>query len=123
MKLTDNTMNYIADKINNLHLALCFYSSVGWLSEYHSKILVFLLPSMMFNWLIDDNECWMTRLENSFRINDKEKVREGFIENKLKSYDIDIKDIDVGKSISIITYILFILSYNNAFGNSICLLE
>ena len=68
MNLSDNTRNYIADRINNLHLALCCYSSIGWLSEYHSKILVFLLPSMMFNWLIDNNECWITRLENYFRI-------------------------------------------------------
>ena len=66
--LTDNTNNFIADRISNIHLALCFYSSVGWLSGYHSRILVFLLPTMMFNWLMDDDNCWMTRLEYYFRI-------------------------------------------------------
>ena len=114
MNLSDNTKNYIADRINNLHLALCCYSSIGWLSEYHSKILVFLLPSMMFNWLIDDNQCWMTRLEDYFRVN-KGVVKEGFIENKLKTYNLDIKDINIDKCISGFTYVLFLLSYNNAF--------
>tara|TARA_A100001015_G_C14591482_1_gene556849 strand:+ start:71 stop:451 length:381 start_codon:yes stop_codon:yes gene_type:complete len=115
--LTDNTNNFISDRINNLHLALCIYSSIFWLSEYHSKILVFLLPSMMFNWLMDDNKCWMTRLERYFRIN-KGKDGEGFIENELKSYNIDIKDINIDKCINIYTYVLFILSYNNAFNNN-----
>jgi hypothetical protein len=120
--LTDNTNNFIADRINNLHSVLCIYSSVGWLSEYHSRILVFLLTTMIFNWCLDDGKCWMTRLENYFRIN-KEKDREGFIETKLKSYNIDIKDINIDKCISIYTYILFILSYNNAFSNNLCLIE
>ena len=123
MDLSDNTRNYIADRINNLHLALCCYSSVGWLSQYHSRILVFLLPSMMFNWLMDDNQCWMTRLEDYFRVN-KEKVKGGFIENKLKSYNVELKDIDIDKIINVYTYVLFLLSYNNAFGdNTICLIE
>ena len=121
MDLSDNTRNYIADRINNLHLALCCYSSVGWLSQYHSRILVILLPCMMFNWLMDDNQCWMTRLEDYFRVN---KIDGGFIENKLKSYDIDLKDIDIDKCICVYTYILFLLSYDNAFGeNTICLIE
>ena len=120
--LTDNTNNFIADRISNIHMALCFYSSVGWLSGYHSRILVFLLPTMMFNWLMDDDNCWMTRLENYFRMN-KEKIKEGFIENKLTEYNIDIKDINIDKCINIYTYILFILSYNNSFSNSFCLLE
>lgn len=122
MNLSDCRRNYIADRINNLHLALCCYSSVGWLSQYHSKILVFLLPSMMFNWLMDDNKCWMTRLEDYFRVN-KEKVGEGFIENKLKSYNVDLKDIDIDKFINVSTYVLFFLSYENAFRDNDYLIE
>ena len=123
MNLSDCRRNYIADRINNLHLALCCYSSVGWLSQYHSRILVFLLPSMMFNWLMDDNKCCVTRLEDYFRVN-KEKNGEGFIENKLKSNNVDLKGIDIDKCISGITYVLFLLSYNNAFGdNTLCLIE
>ena len=124
IKFTDDTKDFIADRINNIHSALCVYSCIGWLSEYHSRILVFLLPSMLFNWLIDDNKCWMTRLENYFRINnDNESI--GFIENKLKEYNIQLKDIDIDidKCINIVTYILFILSYKNAFNDNICLLE
>ena len=120
--LTDNTNNFIADRISNVHLVLCFYSSVGWLSVYHSRILVFLLPTMMFNWLMDDDNCWMTRLEYYFRIN-KEKNKGGFIENKLTEYNIEIKDINIDKCINIYTYILFILSYNNAFNTGFCLLQ
>ena len=122
INFTDSTNNFIADRINNIHLALCAYSCIGWLSEYHSRILVFLLPSMLFNWLMDDNQCWMTRLENYFRINnDNESM--GFIENKLKAYNIQLKDIDIDKCINIVTYILFILSYKNAFNDNVCLLE
>ena len=72
---------------------------------------------MMFNWLMDDDNCWMTRLENYFRMN-KEKNKGGFIENKLTEYNIEIKDINIDKCINIYTYILFILSYNNAFNTS-----
>lgn len=123
MNLSDYKKNYIADRINNLHLALCCYSSVGWLSQYHSRILVFLLPSMMFNWLMDNNKCCVTRLEDYFRVN-KEKNGEGFIKNKLKSNNVDLKGIDIDKYISGITYVLFLLSYNNAFGeNTICLIK
>lgn len=117
MNLSENTRNYIADRINNLHLAVCCYSCVGWLSQYHSKILVFLLPSMMFNWLMDDNKCWMTKLEDYFRVN-KEKVDKGFIKNKLKSYNINLEEIDIDKYINVCNYILFILSYNNAFEDN-----
>ena len=122
MNLSEYRRNYIADRINNLHLALCCYSSVGWLSEYHSRILVFLLPSMLFNWLMDDNQCWITRLENYFRINKDDKSI-GFIENKLKEYNIELKDVNIDKCINIVTYILFILSYNSAFNDNVCLLE
>ena len=71
---------------------------------------------------MDDNKCWMTRLENYFRINQGDESI-GFIENKLNKYNIELKDIDIDKCINIVTYILFILSYKNAFNDNICLLE
>ena len=83
---------------------------------------------MMFNWLIDDNQCWMTRLEKYYRVN-KEKVGEGFIENKIKSYNLDTvwsaiigPPLNIDKCISGFTYVLFLLSYNNAFKDNLCLL-
>lgn len=122
INFTDNTNNFIADRINNIHLALCAYSCIGWLSVYHSGILVFLLPTMQFNWLMDDNKCCMTRLENYFRRSKGDKSI-GFIENKLKEYNIEVKDVNIDKCINIVTYILFILSYKNAFRDYVCLLE
>ena len=72
---------------------------------------------------MDDNKCCVTRLEDHFRVN-KEKKAEGFIENKLKSNNVDLKGIDIDKCISGITYVLFLLCYNNAFGgNTLCLIE
>jgi hypothetical protein len=112
LELTDKMSNYIADRINNLHLLLCFYSSVGWMSTYHSQILVFLLPSMMFNWLIDDENCWMTRLENKFRVNNSDK-NVGFIHTKIDEYGFELTDTDVKKLVNVCTYIFFLLSYNS----------
>ena len=114
--LTDNTNNFIADTISNIHLALCFYSSVGWLSGYHSRILVFLLPTMMFNWLMDDDNCWMTRLENFFRTNDSNK-QIGFINKKMKENGVELIDSDINKLVNIVTYLLFLLSYQNSYSN------
>ncbi len=114
LELSDNMSNFIADRINNLHLLLCFYSCVGWISSYHSKILVFLLPSMMFNWLMDDDNCWMTRLEDRFRINNYEK-KIGFINKKMKDNGFELMDIYVNKLVNIVTYLLFLLSYINSY--------
>ena len=115
LELTDNMSNFIADRINNLHLLLCFYSCIGWMSSYHSQILVLLLPSMMFNWLMDDDNCWMTRLENKFRVDKTKKI--GFVNTKIKEYGYELTDTDVNKLVNVWTYILFLLSYNKVIYN------
>jgi hypothetical protein len=116
-----NLNEFIANRINNLHLVLCMYSGIGWMSQYHSKILVFLLPGMMFNWLLDDNRCWMTRLEYYFYKKENNEI--GFINKILRKNNIVLNDKIIDKYISIITYLLFILSYYNSNKENICFLE
>ena len=59
--------NYSSKNIGLFHSLLSFYIAFGFLlSEGHQKLLIGLIPSMYGNWLMDDNKCIFTRLEDYF---------------------------------------------------------
>ena len=121
LKLSDKNNNFIADRINNINSLICMYIIFGWLSKYHSHILVFLIPSIYIYWLLYDNKCLLTTLENHFRIADKDKDKDkdkGFIETKLENLNINISNTKLDKLIIFISYFSFILSYYNS--DNIC---
>ena len=82
-----------SDIINYVHQIIIFYLLFGWISESQRKYLLFILPSIQFQFLVNDNMCILTQLEN--RLNkDKtdETPNDSFVDKKLKSMNICIEE-------------------------------
>ena len=105
---------FISKNIGLFHSLLSFYIGFGFLlSEGHQKVLIGLIPSMYGNWLMDDNKCIFTRLEDYFsRSPDKKdddddgetniKLEEkGFITRKINSLGIPISN-ETGHKITVL---------------------
>ena len=116
LKISDKNRNFIANRINNFHSLLTLYVLFGWLSKYHSKILLLLIPSIFTNWSIDNNnECCIHRIERYIRIEDNKKEKIGFIESKLKTINNNIDKEKLDKMMSFTAYISFLFCYYNVF--------
>lgn len=79
-----------SEAINIFHSGLSLYITGGWmLSDTHNRILLLLIPLMYGNWLVDNNRCIFTRLENYYEDKNKDKDK-GFIATKLNNMGINI---------------------------------
>ena len=101
---------FISKNIGLFHSLLSFYIGFGFLlSEGHQKLLIGLIPSMYGNWLMDDNKCIFTRLEDYFsRSPDKKEddskpklEEQGFITRKINSLGIPISN-ETGHKITVL---------------------
>ena len=101
---------FISKNIALFHSLLSFYIAFGFLlSEGHQKLLIGLIPSMYGNWLMDDNKCIFTRLEDYFsRSPDKKEddskpklEEQGFITRKINSLGIPISN-EIGHKITVL---------------------
>ena len=101
---------FISKNIALFHSLLSFYIAFGFLlSQDHQKLLIGLIPSMYGNWLMDDNKCIFTRLEDYFsRSPDKKeddddpKIEEqGFITRIINSLGIPISN-EIGHKITVL---------------------
>jgi len=116
----------ISKVVSLFHSSVTGYIVLGWLIPYiiHSKILVLFIPSIYVSWLIDDNKCVLTRLENYYikkELNGKDENKEleddGFIKNKFKSWNINLSDKNI-HSLSVLTlFHTFVHSYYNLITN------
>ena len=89
-----------SEAINIFHSGLSLYITGGWmLSDTHNRILLLLIPLMYGNWLVDNNRCIFTRLENYYEDKNKDKNKDkdkgedkdkGFIATKLNNMGINI---------------------------------
>jgi len=106
-----------SDIINYLHQIIIFYILFGWISESQRKYLLFFLPSIQFQFLINDNMCILTQLENRLLQNepDKEKTDESlsdsFVDKKLKSMNIFIEEKVREKLIHCSVFTSFCITY------------
>ena len=103
---------FISKNIALFHSLLSFYIAFGFLlSEGHQKLLIGLIPSMYGNWLMDDNKCIFTRLEDYFsRSSDKKEEddaanpkleEQGFITRKINALGIPISN-EIGHKITVL---------------------
>ena len=106
---------FISKNIALFHSLLSFYIAFGFLlSEGHQKLLIGLIPTMYGNWLMDDNKCIFTRLEDYFsRSHDKKEddnkdddskpklEEQGFITRKINSLGIPISN-ETGHKITVL---------------------
>ena len=52
--------------IDKLHSVLIIYFLFGWMIESQRLNLVLLLPTLQFQFLMNNNECLLTSLENKY---------------------------------------------------------
>ena len=48
--------------VNNCHSFLIIYLLFGWLIESQRDILVFVLPTLQYQFLVNENQCILTQL-------------------------------------------------------------
>ena len=93
--------------INKIHLGFITYFLFGFMIESQRKYLILFLPSLQYQFLVNNNQCLLTQLENKLIKNENDKKNEddkefdSFIGSKLKEYNIDIEGKEVvviGKS-------------------------
>jgi len=106
--------------VNYFHSGVSGYIVLGWMLNdiIHSKILLLFIPSIYVNWLIDNNRCLLTRLENYYikkELSNSKKVQndDGFIKNKLKNMNIEISDENIHILSVLVIFHTFIQSYVN----------
>ena len=111
----------LSNVINIFHTGLSVYLAFGWmLPIINNKFLIGFIPSVYVNWLVDDNRCIITRLEQHYKEIEDEKEgkkiyihKEGFVQTKLKSYNIHLTEDIVNKFLVGIMFHTFLQSYYN----------
>lgn len=90
--------------INKIHSILILYCVFGFVFQSQRKYLLLFLPSLQYQFLVNDNNCILTQLENKLikqekneinkKDDDKKEDKEfnSFIGSKLKQYNINISD-------------------------------
>ena len=94
-----------ANIINKMHTSIIIYLLIGWMVESQRKYMVFLLPSIQYQFLINNNKCVLTKIE------EKKDRNDSFIDKKLKEYNINIEPNLREKIIHSMVYGSFIISY------------
>jgi len=101
------------------HLTLVMYMLFGWVIQSQRIILVFLIPTTQFHWLINDNQCMFTQLENKLLNNEKKKdeknaeeiQHDSFVGSMLQKCNIDLSERIRETVINCCVYSSFLISY------------
>ena len=98
--------------VHKIHIIIIIYLLTGWIIESQRKYLVLLLPTLQYQFLINDNQCILTQLEN-YLLKDKgdEDIGESFIDKKLKQMNINLTPRVREYLIHSAVYGSFIVSY------------
>ena len=107
--------------INIFHTGLSVYLAFGWmLPIINNKILIGFVPCVYVNWLVDEHRCILTRLERYYKEIEDEKEgkkihihQEGFVQTKLKSYNIHLTRDTINNLLVGIMFHSFVQSYYN----------
>ena len=95
--------------INRFHSIFVSYLLFGWIFESQRKVLVFIIPTLQFQFLVNNNMCILTQLENRYL--KEEKKGDSFIGKKLKEYNIQLSDRKREIMINSLVYLSFCISY------------
>ena len=99
--------------INHLHKCVIIYITFGFLLEGQREYLVFFLPTIQFQFLINDNMCILTQLENKLleRASKTEEISDSFIDKTMRKYNIQCEPSLREKIIHTALYASFCLNY------------
>ena len=105
--------------VHYFHLTLVVYMLFGWVLQSQRIILVFFLPTVQFHWLINDNQCIFTQLENKLLNDEKKKddknteeiQHESFVGSMLQKCNIDLSERIRETVINCCVYSSFLISY------------
>ena len=95
--------------INRFHSIFSLYLLFGWIFVSQRQVLVFIIPTLQFQFLVNNNMCILTQLENRY-LKD-EKKGDSFIGKKLKEYQIELSDRKREIMINGLIYLSFCISY------------
>ena len=105
--------------VHYFHLTLVVYMLFGWVLQSQRIILIFLIPTTQFHWLINDNQCMFTQLENKLLNNEKKKdeknaeeiQHDSFVGSMLQKCNIDLSDRIRETVVNCCVYSSFLISY------------
>ena len=98
--------------INKIHTIGIIYLLIGWIFETQRKYLVLFIPTVQFQFLVNDNQCLVTQFEKYLLIKEgKEINNDSFVEGKLKQWNIDINPKYRKYLINGVLYCSFLMSY------------
>ena len=101
------------------HLTLVLYMLFGWILQSQRIILVFLIPTTQFQWLINDNQCIFTQLEKKLLNDEKKKddknseeiQHDSFVRSMLQKCNINLSDKTRETVVNCCVYSSFLISY------------
>jgi len=99
----------ISKSINVFHSITSIYFICGWIIPSQRINLVFLLPTLQYQFLVNNNMCLLTQLENKY-LKEEEKS-DSFTDKKLKEYGIVIDKINSERLVNSLIYLSFLISY------------
>ena len=99
-----------AKMINMIHNFSSLYFIFGWLIPSQRVNLVLLIPTLQYQFLVNNNMCLLTQLENKY-LKEEEKS-DSFTDKKLKEYGIVIDKINSERLVNSLIYLSFLISYS-----------
>lgn len=107
--------------VANIHGIIIFYLLFGGLFYSQRGFLVWFLPTLQYQFLVNNNTCLLTQLEDKLKIEEKlengddnkdDKIKsEGFVDGILKKHNIVIESDKREIAIHTIVYMCFLGNY------------
>ena len=98
--------------VNKMHSMIIIYLLFGWIFESQRQYLILLLPTIQYQFLINNNNCLLTQFENELLKQEKnDKVMESFVETKLKQLNISVSSRIRESIIHTAIFSSFLLNY------------
>jgi hypothetical protein len=98
-----------AKMINVIHNFSSLYFIFGWLIPRQRVNLVLLIPTLQYQFVVNNNMCILTQLENKYSL-EKDKT-DSYTDKKLKEYGIVMSETNLERLINTSLYMSFLISY------------
>ena len=100
--------------VNKIHSCGIAYMLLGWMFESQRKYLILFITTVQFQFLMNNNQCLMTQLENKLLHEEKREdklIKNSFVEDKLKQMNIQFEPEVRDYLIHSCIYGSFLMSY------------